>query len=88
MTIDEAVAEALCTLLGDDASGLTPTSSPIDTFGLASIDGIEFAVLLEDKLGLALPQDANPFVDDSNKRPRTVADIVTWVTAVARAGSQ
>lgn len=87
MTIDEAVTEALSTLLGAEAPALTSTSSPIDTFGLASIDGIEFAVLLEDKLGWALPQDVNPFVDDARKRARTVAEIVTWVGSVAATGS-
>jgi acyl carrier protein len=87
MKIDEAVTEALSTLLGDNAAGLTSTSSPIETFGLASIDGIEFAVLLEDKLGWSLPPDANPFVDDSKKRARTVAEIVTWVSSIASAGA-
>jgi len=87
MTIDEAVTEALRTVLGDAAVGLTPTSSPIDTLGLESIDGIEFAVLLEDKLGWALPSNANPFVDDSKKRSRSVAEIVTWVSSLAAAGT-
>lgn len=87
MTIDDAVTEALLTLLGADANEVTAASSPIDTFGLASIDGIEFAVLLEDKLGWVLPQDANPFVDDAKKRARTVAEIVVWVSSVAAAGS-
>jgi acyl carrier protein len=86
MTIDEAVTEALRTLI-DDAPGLTPASSPIETFGLASIDGIEFAVLLEDKLGWALPPDVNPFVDDSKKSARTVAEIVAWISGISAAGS-
>ncbi|HEY0479915.1 MAG TPA: acyl carrier protein [Kofleriaceae bacterium] len=85
MTIESAVAEALRSLLGDHA-GLTSASSPIETFGLASIDGIEFAVLLEDKLGWALPPDANPFVDDTKKRARTVGEIVAWMNSLAATG--
>ncbi len=87
MTIDEAVTDALRTVLGDAASNVTADSSPVDTFGLESIDGIEFAVLLEDKLGWSLPPDANPFVDDSKRRARTVAEIVMWVGSIAAAGT-
>lgn len=86
MTIDKAVTDALAVLVGD-ASLLTSDASPIGTFGLASIDGIEFAVMLEDKLGWALPENANPFVDDTKQRARTIAEIVTWVSSIAAARS-
>ena len=83
MTIEEAVLEALRVLVPEGLpSNLDGETSPIDTLGLASIDGIEFALLVEERLGVALPEKANPFVDDERRRPRTISGIVSWIGAL------
>ncbi len=88
MTIEQAVVDALRILVPEGLpADLTGETSPIDTLGLASIDGIEFAVLLEERLGVSLPEKANPFVDDERRRARTISSIVAWVGALGLARS-
>lgn len=83
MTIEEAVVDALQVLLVDSAKhDLTGEASPIETLGLESVDGIEFAVLLEDRLACSLPENANPFVDDERGGARTISGIVAWIAAL------
>ena len=44
--------------------------------GLDSADGLDFACDLTEKLGINIPAELNPFVDDDKKRCRVVGEIV------------
>lgn len=44
--------------------------------GLDSNDGLDFACDLSEKLGINIPAELNPFVDDDNQRYRLVGEIV------------
>lgn len=47
--------------------------------GLDSLAGVEFVCQIEEKLGITIPNDENPFVDDSKQRLRTVAEVIDFV---------
>jgi len=77
-----AVTEALSELLdelGVEHGGITDRLRPIGDLALESIDGIDFACRLSGKLGLEVPNQINPFVDDATVRARTVKQIVDLV---------
>lgn len=71
------MVETLCECLG--AQAIATIADAADTksdLGLDSEDGIDFALLLSEKLGYEIPDHINPLVDDSHKRMRRVGEIV------------
>ena len=55
------------------------TTKPIPDLGFVSDDGVDFACELSAKAGFLVPEDVNPFVDDSGQRARSVGEIITFV---------
>jgi acyl carrier protein len=65
-------AEGPGILIGDDAR-------PIGDLGLASADGIDFTLELEDRLKCRIDDRVNPLVSDDGHRARTVKEIIEWI---------
>lgn len=57
---------------------ITALTNPFDALGKDSHDGIVFACLLSERLGIEIEPEANPLVDDEHQRPRLVGEIVDW----------
>lgn len=78
--IRTAVIEALHAV-GEDAEWpeITAKTKPIGHLGLESIDGLDFCLELEDRLQCKIDQKLNPLVNDAQRRPRTVEEIVGWL---------
>ena len=72
-----AVMESLKKFMGDDEQVMIDsTTRPIGDLDMTSEDGIAWATELED-VGIIIPENVNPFVDDEQKRARSVDEIVT-----------
>ena len=65
------------------SGGITEQCDPIRHLGCDSPDGLDFACAVEEKLGIHIPEDVNPLVDDKAKRGRKVGDIVTLLERMA-----
>lgn len=73
----KCVIESLKEFVSEDKKlVVTGETSPIRDFGLTSEDGVDYACSLSEKLNYYIPDNINPFVDDSIKRPRTVDGMV------------
>lgn len=57
---------------------ITIKTNPFADLGKDSHDGIVFACLLSERLGVLIPPEINPLVDDERHRPRLVGEIVDW----------
>jgi len=88
--VEQATHEALRQLLErrGDATLIEANTKPITNLGLASEDGVEFECIVETLLDVTLPNQINPFVDDEHNRPRTVAEIVAYLTSLIRRGER
>lgn len=81
--VRDAVISALKEVTGPDCrTSITDQTKPIGHLGFESCDGVDFACELSDKLGYHIPDDQNPFVDDTRRRARTVGEIVQWTQAL------
>jgi acyl carrier protein len=84
METKRAVTEALSMILqrkGRNAQ-IHEGANVLQDLGLDSADGVEIACVLEDILGIKIPQDANPLIDDANQRGRTVEELCDWIDAL------
>ena len=54
----------------------------IDKLGLDSLDGIEFTLIVEEKLQIELDTDVNLFVDEENCEYRTVKEIIDIIRQI------
>ena len=72
--------------LGDaeNSMEINGSTNPILDLGLDSLDGVEFACALSEKIGWDIPHEVNPFVDDDGKRARTVDEIVELVVDLSQ----
>lgn len=80
--IEEVVACTLEDLRPDSKPGeLTAATDPIRHWGLVSMDGVEWACTLEERLGITISDKENPFVaeDKGRKRSRNVGEIVEYL---------
>jgi len=72
----------VCDLLRDspDAEGveITLETNPFKALGKDSHDGIVFACLFSERLGIEIDPELNPLVDDQRQCPRTVGELVDW----------
>lgn len=75
--IREAVFKALVQILESPPDiKLDEALDPMAAFDLDSEDGLEFADILSDLLGLEVPNEVNPFKDDLQQKPRTIGEII------------
>jgi acyl carrier protein len=65
-----------------EAVDLTWQTDPFAQLGMDSLDGIVFATVFSERLGIDISPDDNPLVDDEKQRPRKVSEIVDWGLAV------
>ena len=59
------VIEVLREMSEVEGAVITPEINPIESLALDSGNGIPFALEMEDRLGIAIPPEVNPFVKDS-----------------------
>ena len=57
---------------------ITLKTDPFKDLGKDSHDGLVFACLLSERLGIEVSADDNPLVDDKQARARLVGEIVDW----------
>tara|TARA_R110002050_G_scaffold69862_2_gene151022 strand:+ start:79 stop:357 length:279 start_codon:yes stop_codon:yes gene_type:complete len=66
--------------LGEKAPAqITEHTDPFKDLGLDSVDGVEFACVISEKLGCHVPNDLNPFVDDARQCGRRIGEVVDLV---------
>ena len=82
---DEATAAVIDTLKGlfRDNVQIGIDTNPIKDLGLESVDGILLAPRVGSKLGIRIPDSENLLVD-SQKRTRTVREIIEVVMSLPR----
>lgn len=72
----------VCALLRDSPEmeqvDITDKTDPFAELGKDSHDGIVFACLLSERLGIEVGPELNPMVDDERRRARRVGEIVDW----------
>jgi acyl carrier protein len=72
----------VCELLRDSPDTadvvITIDANPFEILGKDSHDGIVFACLISERLGIEIDPGENPLVDDEHRRARTVGEIVDW----------
>jgi acyl carrier protein len=77
----EEIFKVLAEILQSDLEKrivITHKTNPFIDLGKDSHDGVVVACLLSERLGIEIPDDANPLVDDEQKRPRLVGEIVDY----------
>ena len=63
---------------GRSIGGIGASTRPVsDVEGFDSLSGVEATVLLSESLGVALPEDYNPFVSKDGKRALSVGEIAS-----------
>ena len=78
--LEEEVKRTIAGLLEQlDTPGEIRPDVRLDDLGLDSLAGVEFVCQIEDSLNITIPDDKNPFVDDSKKRMRTVSEVVDFL---------
>jgi hypothetical protein len=77
----------VCELLRDspETKGLaiTDETDPFKELGKDSHDGIVFACLISERLGIEIDSGLNPLVDDTRRSARHVGEIVDWCLELA-----
>lgn len=75
--IRDAVIQAVHEFLGpDDVPDVDEQTNPLKDFDKESHDGVDFACILSEVLGIDIPPELNPLVDDARHRARSVGQIV------------
>lgn len=75
--IQELVITSLREVLKDKTvREIDEATDPINDLGLDSLDGINFACTLSEKLKINIPHELNPLLDDEKNRPRRVGEII------------
>jgi acyl carrier protein len=59
---------------------VTESTNPIDDLGLDSPDGIDFILMLDGEIDIAIPGNVNPFIIDDSKDGRKSARSVGQIT--------
>ncbi len=65
-----------------DVKEIDDRTSPIKDLGMKSIDGIDYACILSEKLHYRIPDGLNPFVDDDRHQARTIGQIVNLMCSI------
>lgn len=72
----------VCELLRDSPETedveITMETDPFKVLGKDSHDGIVFACLFSERLGIEIDPALNPLVDDQHHRARRVGELVDW----------
>lgn len=75
--VRECVMESVQELLEKTDTGIIDEQTdPILGLGLDSVDGVDLACALSQKLNYDIPDKINPLVDDEKHRPRRIGEIV------------
>lgn len=75
--VKKVVLDCLLKIVGDKVPDkIDEQTDPIINLGLDSADGIIFALELEDQLGIEIPSDLNPLIDDKKHRSRQIGEIL------------
>jgi hypothetical protein len=61
-------------------------ASPIDNYGMKSLDGLDFIDLVGEQIGCEFSPTFNPFVNDQG-RPATVSEVVESIVKTAASGT-
>jgi hypothetical protein len=72
------VIKSLLHFAGRENQEVNGKTRPIPDLGLDSEDGVAWSVELE-KLGIRVPLDLNPLVDDTRHRARSVDEIMDLI---------
>lgn len=77
----ECVVESIRDVMPDEKADaeIHKETDPIQHLGMDSFDGVAFACPISERLGLDLPGELNPFVDDKKHRSRCVREIVDFL---------
>lgn len=74
------VIESLRSVLSTDPDvQIDDDTKPIGNLGLASADGVDLSLELEDRLQCIIDKKANPLVTEDGRRARSVGEIVDWI---------
>lgn len=61
---------------GRSSAGIGVSTCPVrDVEGFDSLSGVEATVMLSESLGIALPDDYNPFISDDGERALSIGEI-------------
>lgn len=72
--------KALREFLGDKApADLSEDTDPFKDLGLDSEDGVDFACELSERFGCKIPDNLNPWVDDTRHRPRKLGESIDLI---------
>lgn len=52
------------------------TDDALEDLGLDSLAGVEFACQIEERIQISIPKDVNPFVNDRERRLRSVGEVI------------
>ena len=78
--VRDCVIKAFHEVLGEeDVERIDEGTNPFKDLGMESIDGIEYACVLSEKLNCKIPEALNPFVDDSRCQARSVSQIIDFM---------
>lgn len=64
---------------------ITDSTKPITDLGFESDDGVDFACELSSRIGFQIPNDLNPFVNETGTRGLAVREIVSLVLELQQA---
>lgn len=80
----EHVVEVLKEMSEVDDIVIVPEINPIESLALDSGHGVPFALEIEDRLSIEIPQGVNPFVvDGPSPRVRTVGEIADFLVELS-----
>ncbi len=79
-----AVWELVGRMATNSSSELLGSIAPLEGLGLDSEDGIEFAEVVSERLGIDIPVALNPFKNDEAQTARTLDEIVTLLISLPR----
>lgn len=72
--------KALREFLGDkESADLSEETDPFEDLGLDSEDGVDFACELSERFGCKIPDNLNPWVDDSLHRARRLGESIDLI---------
>ena len=73
---------------GRSSAGISVSTRPVrDVEGFDSLCGVEATIMLSESLGVALPDDYNPFISDDGERALSVGEIADGLGTYVASGA-
>lgn len=72
---------------GHSVGRLDASSNLIADLGLESDEGLDLALEFEDALGIQIPSDVNPIINEKKNRGSTVGELVSTLQSYVTNGS-